>query len=179
VSELNVLFKEGVLSKTDTTNIYANINGKDALTILYYVFQSFSKCNFNLDYDCDGIPNAQDNCPYAYNPNQLNLNGNKKGNVCDDDIDGDGQKNPLGLVDDNDNIIIQIRDKNSDQTPLGEGKRGFGMFINVGAISDALPARVNFSLLTDGEIKTVEREMGDGKTYVMSTTSLSHTYTTP
>jgi hypothetical protein len=118
VSELNILYKEGVLPKEETHNVYANINGKEALTILYYVFQNFSKCSFNLDYDCDGIPNTQDNCPYDYNPNQLNLNGNGKGNVCDDDIDGDGQKNPIGIVDDNDNIIISKRDENADQTPL-------------------------------------------------------------
>ena len=42
-----------------------------------------------------------------------------------------------------------------------------------------MPARVNLSLLTDGEIQTVERDMGDGKNYVMSTTSLFHMYTSP
>ena len=39
VSELNVLFKEGILTREDTTNIYGSLNGKDALSILYYVFQ--------------------------------------------------------------------------------------------------------------------------------------------
>jgi hypothetical protein len=53
------------------------------------------------------------------------LDGDGKGNVCDDDIDGDGEKNPLGIVDDNDNIIISLRDNTTDQTPLGNGKRGF------------------------------------------------------
>lgn len=125
VSELNVLFKEGVIKREDTNNIYANINGKDALSILYYVFQNYSKCSFNTDYDCDGVVNAQDNCPYDYNRNQLDLDGDGVGNVCDDDIDGDGVKNPIGIVDDNDNIIISKRDPNLDPTPLGEGNRGF------------------------------------------------------
>jgi len=75
VSELNILFREGIISREDTTNVYANINGRDALTILYHVFQNLSKCNFNLDYDCDGIPNHLDNCPYDYNPNQFDLRG--------------------------------------------------------------------------------------------------------
>jgi hypothetical protein len=125
ISELNILLKEGIISKAETTNIYANINGKESLRILEYVFQQYSKCSFNLDYDCDGIFNHKDNCPYTYNPQQADIDGDGKGNVCDDDIDGDGQKNPTGIVDDNDNIIISKRDKNADQTPLGETKEGF------------------------------------------------------
>ena len=125
VSELNVLFREGIITLTDTSNIYANISGREALTILYHVFRNFSKCNFNLDYDCDGVPNHIDNCPYDYNPNQFDFSGNGKGNVCNDDIDGDGLKNPLGIVDDNNNIVIDKRDNTMDPTPLGDGRMGF------------------------------------------------------
>ena len=42
-----------------------------------------------------------------------------------------------------------------------------------------MPARINLSILTDGDIKTVERDMGDGKNYILSTTSLFHMYTSP
>lgn len=118
ISELNILVKEGIISQADTTNIYSNVNGKEAIRILEYVFQKYSNCSFNTDYDCDGIPNYKDNCPYDYNPQQKDTDGDGKGNVCDDDIDGDGQKNPIGIVDDNDNIIINKRDKNTDQNPL-------------------------------------------------------------
>ena len=62
------------------------------------------QCEFNNDYDCDGIPNNLDNCPRTYNPNQVDLNHNGIGDVCDDDIDGDGIKNPKGIVDRNGNI---------------------------------------------------------------------------
>ncbi len=41
------------------------------------------------DTDDDGIPDSEDNCPYAYNPDQEDLDGDGIGDVCDDDIDGD------------------------------------------------------------------------------------------
>ncbi|MDR0606934.1 MAG: thrombospondin type 3 repeat-containing protein [Candidatus Peribacteria bacterium] len=110
VSELNILVKEGIITRADTENVTANLKGADALKILYYVYRNYSKCTVNKDYDCDSIVNTQDNCPYTYNPNQRDINSNGKGNVCDEDIDGDGKKNPEGIVDDNDNIIIDKRD---------------------------------------------------------------------
>ncbi|NPU91663.1 MAG: hypothetical protein HPY82_07085 [Gammaproteobacteria bacterium] len=49
------------------------------------------------DADGDGIPDSCDNCPAAANPDQLNDDGDDKGNVCDacpsetfNDEDGDG-----------------------------------------------------------------------------------------
>ena len=56
-------------------------------------------CTFNGDYDCDGINNNLDNCPYDYNPSKKDTDNNNMGDVCDDDIDGDGIKNPIGAVD--------------------------------------------------------------------------------
>ena len=44
------------------------------------------------DTDQDGIPDATDNCPLVYNPDQADsypAGGNGKGDVCDD-VDGDG-----------------------------------------------------------------------------------------
>jgi cysteine-rich repeat protein len=46
------------------------------------------------DVDEDGIPNEDDNCPYLYNPNQSDLDGDGRGDACDPDIDGDGIPNP-------------------------------------------------------------------------------------
>lgn len=42
------------------------------------------------DSDSDGVGNASDNCVTIGNPTQSNLDGDAKGDVCDDDIDGDG-----------------------------------------------------------------------------------------
>ena len=43
------------------------------------------------DWDADGIRNASDNCTKQYNPDQKDLDGDGKGDVCDPDRDGDGQ----------------------------------------------------------------------------------------
>lgn len=40
--------------------------------------------------DNDGVPNSRDNCPYVANPDQVDTDGDGIGDVCDDDIDGDG-----------------------------------------------------------------------------------------
>lgn len=43
-----------------------------------------------LDDDCDGIANAEDNCPVLENPLQEDLDEDGWGDVCDEDDDGDG-----------------------------------------------------------------------------------------
>jgi hypothetical protein len=45
------------------------------------------------DGDRDGRPNSADNCPSAANPDQADLDRDGAGDVCDDDIDGDGASN--------------------------------------------------------------------------------------
>lgn len=48
---------------------------------------------FNEDTDGDSIPNNQDNCPLAYNPDQNDLDDDNMGDQCDPDIEGDGIDN--------------------------------------------------------------------------------------
>ena len=45
------------------------------------------------DTDGDGIPDATDNCPALANPDQADLDGDRQGDACDADIDGDGYAN--------------------------------------------------------------------------------------
>lgn len=45
------------------------------------------------DSDGDGIEDGTDNCVNAPNPGQSNIDGDRKGNACDSDMDGDGHSN--------------------------------------------------------------------------------------
>jgi hypothetical protein len=46
--------------------------------------------NNALDNDRDDITNKNDNCPLLHNPDQLDMDGDRVGDVCDNDLDGDG-----------------------------------------------------------------------------------------
>ncbi|HIF07614.1 MAG TPA: DUF1566 domain-containing protein, partial [Gemmatimonadetes bacterium] len=46
------------------------------------------------DVDGDGSNGLGDNCPVTANPSQANIDGDKFGDACDHDIDGDGVLNP-------------------------------------------------------------------------------------
>ena len=45
------------------------------------------------DFDADGLNDDLDNCPVIANANQENLDNDFFGDICDDDIDGDGTNN--------------------------------------------------------------------------------------
>src|SRR5262249_31459082 len=45
------------------------------------------------DTDTDGVPDVIDNCPTVSNSQQENLDGDKVGDACDFDVDGDGIQN--------------------------------------------------------------------------------------
>ena len=166
VSELNILYKEWMITAEDAENVYTNpsINWADALRLFELAFDHYASCSFNVDYDCDWVTNGKDNCPYVYNLNQYDEDWDWVWNVCDDDIDWDGKKNPMWIVDDNNHIVISIWDNNLDQTPLGDWDLWFSFFIDVESITAWLPAAVTFSPLTDWDISSIEWDFGDGTT---------------
>lgn len=100
IAQMNLLIKEGIITQDDTDQISSPITPEQALQMLYQVYHLHTQCDFNADYDCDGIKNSQDNCTYSYNASQADLDNDAIGDVCDPDIDGDGKSNPIGFVDD-------------------------------------------------------------------------------
>lgn len=71
VAELNVLLRQNILTIDEAvaTKISDQVSADEAIRVLYRLQQQV-KCSFNTDYDCDGVTNASDNCPNAFNPNQ-------------------------------------------------------------------------------------------------------------
>ena len=61
------------------------------LTNIYlHEIPPFPPCGGPNDVDCDGVPNASDNCPNDQNPDQTDSDGDTQGNACDPDDDNDG-----------------------------------------------------------------------------------------
>lgn len=76
----------------------------DLLMDIYIPLIEQAKCPVLMDFDYDGIRNSQDLCPLVYDPHQRDLDGDKIWDVCDEDIDGDGETNALWAIDDAWNI---------------------------------------------------------------------------
>jgi hypothetical protein len=51
----------------------------------------------NTDSDADGFVDGSDNCPAQANANQANYDGDRDGDICDPDVDGDGAANTADL----------------------------------------------------------------------------------
>lgn len=51
------------------------------------------------DSDADGFPDTQDNCPYVYNPSQVDSDGDGIGNACDPDCPNLDGLNPVDFAD--------------------------------------------------------------------------------
>lgn len=67
-----------------------------------------AQCIDSDDQDKDGILDNADNCYLTYNPRQSDNDRDTIGNVCDDDVDNDGIKNPRGIIDDNDAVVYSV-----------------------------------------------------------------------
>lgn len=50
-------------------------------------------CDNNIDRDSDGIQDNRDNCVLIPNADQVDTDGDGRGDVCDADIDNDGIPN--------------------------------------------------------------------------------------
>lgn len=184
VAELNLLYKQNIinLQEAEKEDIGQVMDGKRILNILYNLYKT-TKCSFDNDYDCDASENTVDSCPNAYNPSQKDLDHDGIGNVCDDDIDGDGIKNPIWIVDDLDHIIIALLDQNTDNclfivnpnqedsntNGLGDACDGsnandhyLSMYIAVDTFRWSAPIAPSFEAITQWKYKNIQRDMWDG-----------------
>ncbi len=196
VAELNLLYRQHIIDIDQTLrrNTDKNIDGKSVLETLFKINGKVN-CAFNNDYDCDSVKNTKDNCPNVYNPNQKDTDKDGIGDVCDDDIDGDGIKNPVGIVDDEGNVDIAKRTKDmdnclfvvntgqddTDKDRIGDACENMtdqiGIYISIDQIQWNAPLTIRFNAMTSGEIKDVTWDFGDGTQG--RGTSIAHTFVTP
>lgn len=196
VAELNLLYSQNIINidQNQRKNIDSTIDGK---TVLETLFKLNSKidCSFNNDYDCDGWENAKDSCPNAYNPKQKDTDNDGIGDVCDDDIDGDTVKNPIGIVDDEEKINIALWTStmdnclyiiNTDQADTNDNGIGdtcenredqIGIYISLDTLQGQAPLTTTFTATTSGEIQKIVWDFGDGVEHTGN--PMSHTFTNP
>ena len=73
------------------------------------------------DDDGDTIPNGGDNCPNMAGPNQANLDGDAKGDICDPDDDGDGSGDTAETACGGDPLNPAVRPERTDLTGNDDG----------------------------------------------------------
>ncbi|MFB5615223.1 MAG: thrombospondin type 3 repeat-containing protein, partial [Candidatus Nitrosomaritimum yanchengensis] len=69
------------------------------ILIVGITFFSWSEIMIFADSDKDGISDAEDNCPYDKNFDQIDFDLDSFGDVCDPDDDNDGIEDTLDLFD--------------------------------------------------------------------------------
>jgi hypothetical protein len=81
----DVVAQAGLREISGFCNAYATDCSFSTVKMAYYCVNA-KRCtadDIQADLDVDGVPNAQDNCPVGYNPDQLDTDGDGVGNVCD------------------------------------------------------------------------------------------------
>jgi len=167
IAELNMLSKQNIINLDQ--NLRKNTDKFiDGETVLETLFKLNSKidCKFDNDYDCDEWYNTKDSCPNTYNPKQKDFDKDGIGDTCDDDIDNDGSKNPIGIVDDEGRIDISKRTTdmdnclfaiNTEQKDVNENNIGdkcessdnqIGIYINIDKLDGTAPLTTTFSAIT-------------------------------
>ena len=163
IAETNVLIRAWIITTDDVFALNSSISPADALEKMWITYDRHIKCEFDSDYDCDQIPNHSDNCPYDYNPTQNDFDGDAIWDVCDDDIDWDGETNPVWFVDDNWTINYWLLKtyKTADKTPFWEQMEDTAYFIKVDSISQGYPVSVQFGIAWPEDPMAVEWDFWD------------------
>ena len=108
--------------------------------------EAYATHHFDWDSDHDNVANDDDNCPDVSNPQQNDTDMDSIGDVCDDDIDGDG-------VDNDNDAFPNDSNETADYDGDGTGDNADADDDNDGMndTSDAYPYDQNETTDTDGD----------------------------
>ena len=183
ITEFNLLFDENIVDAwyLGQLDLYANTDGEKILELVDGMVLK-TPCKFDEDFDRDNIKNANDNCPYTYNPSQKDTDNDKVWDVCDDDVDGDGATNCANAVDDRwniylskyksscneDNCIFVVNENQKDSNNDGIGDACSSqdkynwIYIKTSTLWGTVPAKIDFQAISDTNMDSYERDFGDG-----------------
>lgn len=94
----------------------------------------------SLDIDEDIVDYNEDNCPFDFNPEQVNTDGDLLGDICDADMDGDGIEN------ESDNCLLV---SNADQADFDDD--GLGDVCDLDADNDEINDDLDLCLYTHAD----------------------------
>ncbi len=178
----NLLVSQWVLTRPDVMQLgrYDAVS-RGLFDLALGSLVSTNSCTRNIDYDLDGIKNDVDNCPVVYNPDQKNRDGDELWDVCDDDIDGDTAPNPIGVIDDQDNIDHN-KYKEQPDTDLPDDLQPGSDTPKI-LTATATPPRgttttdILLEMQAEWDVADIQWYLGDGN--LGNTATLTHRYTTP
>jgi MYXO-CTERM domain-containing protein len=111
------------------------------------------------DIDGDGVgeldPLSPDNCPTIFNPDQIDLDIDGLGNLCDDDIDNDGWQNPM----DNCEALANPDQADSDRDTRGNACDQRFCFVVFGDENNCLDPEAPFQAYTPSVVARTEDQV--------------------
>ena len=141
LTDLSGLIDKGTTEESITRLTHLDMSGTKRIV---GVSVDIGPYEFNIDTDGDGFHDQADNCPESVNIDQLDLDGDEVGDVCDADDDGDG-------VDDNFDAFPLDATESIDTDSDG-----------VGDNADAFPNNALYSVDSDADGMPDEWEMRYG-----------------
>jgi PKD domain/Thrombospondin type 3 repeat len=102
---MNILLQQQIFTIDELVRMQLNSSAPWEFVLeVFGRLKQRAQCVDIYDRDRDGVMDTDDNCYLTFNPLQRDDDNDGIGNVCDDDIDNDTVKNPLGVIDDGGNI---------------------------------------------------------------------------